>query len=959
LNKLIYIFFFSCLCALATAQTPLTRFYPTANYGNIQFGAACHTAGGWLWLGAGNNVFRFDGINFAPVKGPEEAGNSPVSAIFEHDGLLWVGYQNGIIATVKPAGSTIPVPSGDMETDLDNAPVLDLWSPEEGLPAAAVTGFCSDGRGGLWFSTYGEGLYVWKQNRLFNFNRQDDGLGSDDVYAIASTPDGRIWAATDAGISVCSMPSFGVKSVGKIGIPEGLTDELIISVTTDKSGNVWAGADEKGVFRFNTAANSVDFSVPDWKYGPVTDLVVFGDQSVWCGTERNGLIYLDMKTGLYSPVPVSRELAGSRIRLLDKDSEGLLWGVTGRGQLFTANVAYGKITTPFAGIQAICTDKSGKMWVGCREGLFMENGSGFRQVLPRSENIVSVWESPQNGTIWVGTLGNGVFLISPAGKIMHRLKEGAELPNGSVLSISGNGNIVWLATLGGVSTVNAETLKLVSGPDPEALGSYYVYKVFTDSKGRVWFGTDGKGLVVCENNNFLSFTEACGVPIKTIYSVTEDKNGNIWFSTDRSGLFCYNGTTFRRYTTADRLHSSGITALATDCKGKIVIGYADGFDLLDPERGHVNFCNEDMGIPAAEVNLNAAWTDRFGNVWLGCQNGILRCACLDELFSDDPQPVISGVSVFFQPVDFQKTSIFSHDQNFLQFHFTGLWHTNPESVRYRYRLDGIDPDWKVTRDNFASYPKLPPGNYTLRIQASEHGNFEYAPEVSWNFTVTPPLWQRWWFIAGVILMVSALAGVYVRSREARLSREASLKREMVESQFAALKSQINPHFLFNSFNTLIGAIEENPRKAVEYVEHLADFYRNMLLYRERNLIRLDEEMTLVKSYSYLLEMRYESGFRLSVELPEQTGLIMPLSLQMLVENAIKHNVVSASHPLFVEIYTLNGHIVVRNNLQRKANPEPGTHFGLQSLSKRYQLLSGKPVLTEEASGFFTVKIPLL
>lgn len=314
---------------------------------------------------------------------------------------------------------------------------------------------------------------------------------------------------------------------------------------------------------------------------------------------------------------------------------------------------------------------------------------------------------------------------------------------------------------------------------------------------------------------------------------------------------------------------------------------------------------------------------------------------------------------FFQPVDFRETSIFSHDQNFFQFHFAGLWHTNPEAVRYRYRLDGIDPGWKTTRDNFASYPQLPPGTYTLRIQASEHGNFNGAQEVSWSFTIEPPFWRRWWFIAGMLFLISALTGMYVRTREDRLNREASLEREMVESQFAALKSQINPHFLFNSFNTLIGAIEENPKKAVEYVEHLADFYRNMLLYRERNLIRLEEELSLANSYCYLLEMRYESGFRLAVNVTEQAGMIMPLSLQMLVENAIKHNVVSATRPLFVEIYTENGYIVVRNNLQRKINPESGTHFGLQSLTRRYQLLSGKPVLTEESAGYFTVKIPLL
>jgi hypothetical protein len=120
------------------------RFYPTTNYGNIQFTAICHTAGGWLWLGAGSNIYRFDGINFAPVKGPKEAENSSVSAIFEYEGLLYTGFQNGKIATIRPAGATIPVPSGDVETDLGNAPSMVLWSPEEAcpqhrLPASAPT----------------------------------------------------------------------------------------------------------------------------------------------------------------------------------------------------------------------------------------------------------------------------------------------------------------------------------------------------------------------------------------------------------------------------------------------------------------------------------------------------------------------------------------------------------------------------------------------------------------------------------------------------------------------------------------------------------------------------------------------------------------------------------------------------------------------------------------------------
>ncbi|MCB0544582.1 MAG: histidine kinase, partial [Saprospiraceae bacterium] len=166
-------------------------------------------------------------------------------------------------------------------------------------------------------------------------------------------------------------------------------------------------------------------------------------------------------------------------------------------------------------------------------------------------------------------------------------------------------------------------------------------------------------------------------------------------------------------------------------------------------------------------------------------------------------------------------------------------------------------------------------------------------------------------------------------------------------------------FLFNSFNTLITIIEENPGVAVEYVEHLSDFYRSIIAYREHDFISLQEEMTLVHNFDFLLKKRYENGFVLVDRLNGQTGLIMPLTLQLLVENAVKHNVISASRPLTIEIFSDNdGYIVVRNNIQPKIKPEPSTHFGLQSLIYRYRLLGDRPVLVEDNVAFFTVKVPI-
>jgi len=933
---------------------------------------------GWLWCGAEKGLFRYDGLSFQPIGLADTFANAQVTALFESQGQIWAGFSNGAIGHISISGNFQPALTGDAEAEKKYAPHLVLWQIEEGLPSEKITAFAEDRSGGFWFGTYGEGLYVWKNDRLYQFNTEDDGLASNDIYSLASDAQGRIWAATDAGISICSMPETGKKLVQNLGIAEGLPDEIVTTLLADKQGDIWAGTQEKGILRFDVATLKPSFQTKNWAFEEVTCLAMFGSRELWVGTGRDGLVRIDLASGNARALPEEHALRHVKTYSLCKDREGLLWAVLDKGALYSANVRFGFWQSGFSNVQALLVDRQGRFWAGCQEGLFLQRNavplhkprnavplhnprnavpgySEFKNVL--SQNVISLWESP-TGEIWAGTFGNGVFVLDRQGRVLRQFSERHGLANGSVLSIGGDGQKVWLATLGGVSAMGADgngNLQVQA-----ELGTSYVYKVFTDSRGRVWFGTDGKGLAVMESGALRFFAEASGTLLKTIYSITEDKQGRIWFSTDREGLFCYDGNKFQRFTKANGLHSQKITGLAADGNGLIVIGYDDGFDLLNPERvDHLMFCDASIGAPNVGVNLNALCRDGLGNVWLGSEDGIVRSAAFDEMFVDDPKPGITAVSVLLKSVDFLNTSTFSHSDNYFIFNFAGLWFTNPESVSYRYKLEGYDPDWKVSKDHLASYPSLPPGRYTFRVQTSEHGNFEKVPEASWSFTIKTPYWQRWWFVLLCLAAATGLLMAFVRSREASLRREAQLNRERVESQFEALKSQINPHFLFNSFNTLITIIEENPRVAVEYVEHLSDFYRNIIVYRERNFISLQEEMELVNSFSFLLQKRYEKGFRLVSSLNGKAGQVMPLALQMLVENAVKHNVISASKPLTVEIFSENdGYVTVRNNIQKKIKPEPSTHFGLQSLVNRYQLLGERPVIVEDSGEFFTVKVPI-
>jgi len=181
------------------------------------------------------------------------------------------------------------------------------------------------------------------------------------------------------------------------------------------------------------------------------------------------------------------------------------------------------------------------------------------------------------------------------------------------------------------------------------------------------------------------------------------------------------------------------------------------------------------------------------------------------------------------------------------------------------------------------------------------------------------------------------------------------------AKFESLKSQIDPHFLFNSLNVLTSLIGENPKQAEKFTTKLSRVYRYVLEQKSKDLIELDEELYFAKAYMELLKMRFENA--VTFEIPEKASnselKIIPLSLQLLLENTIKHNVVSEENPLTVTIREDNGYLVVSNNYNPKTTIEKGTKVGLKNIIDRYNLITLRKVFVEKQTEKFTVKLPLL
>ena len=220
---------------------------------------------------------------------------------------------------------------------------------------------------------------------------------------------------------------------------------------------------------------------------------------------------------------------------------------------------------------------------------------------------------------------------------------------------------------------------------------------------------------------------------------------------------------------------------------------------------------------------------------------------------------------------------------------------------------------------------------------------------------------RAWLLGTAVIFIN-LFYFSMKQRDELTKQMDDLKREMMASQYTTLKNQISPHFLFNSLNTLTSLMYEDRDLASDFVTRLASTYRYILDNREHDLVSLQKEINFLDSYIFMMNVRHKKAVTISIDIHVDAKLyfIPTLTLQMLVENALKHNQYSKEKPLQISISNIQGDaLVVKNNLQKRVKPEETTQMGLQNIKKRYAYYTNKQVLVREEETYFEVIIPLL
>ncbi len=921
------------------------------------------TQNGLLWLATDKGLCYYDGVNYHFAMYADSSTGKPLQNICESpDGKIYVSDLRNRIFLLGSKGLEQAV----------------IW-PDTLHPK--ITDMAFDRHGHLWVGTAGDGVYVWHDAALMHFSTP---LISDDYINDIQAVDEYIFLGTDNGLTRLQWSDDEMQA-SIIRYEDGLPDYIVSSIApSSENQKMWLGFQAGGICAVDREEMKITAIDKDstMLFGEINDMIEYEPGILWIADDINGLIERTEYLGkpLYRIIRPIMKNTGQRILDLEKDGECNLWLLSSEKGLLSTNR---QITVPelpgvdekSLEITAVHADADGIIWYANHEGLYRYDPgiSGEESIRfigishsDRKELIISIY-SLEPGKLWLGTFGSGLYYYDEkSGRVLH-FSEKDGLINNNILSIAGRGNELWLATLGGAERLIVNNQ--VNGPEDihlkgyttrHGLGTNYIYQVHVARDGSKWFATDGKGISCLKNGEIVTFDERNGLNSNVIVSITEDSRGRIWLASAESGIYSISGDTIKKYDRSCGLRDLHITSITADRYDRIVIVHESGIDILDPKINHVTFPVENPFLTSLKSDLNNRSVDPYGNIWIGGKEGLLYYAPALPSCREVPATILLEVNAMLHPLSFKELKVLPYSKNHLSFEFKGLWYKNPEKVRYQYKLEGFDLDWHVTADNAAIYPSLHPGRYIFKVRSSIDGNFKNLPVEGYSFRIAPPFWQTPWFIIGLLLFIIGSIYSYVRFREQRLKAIEHLEKEKIDFQLQTLRSQVNPHFLFNSFNTLLNMIDVDQKGASDYVQRLSDFFRNILTYKEKELILLSEELKILDDYYYLQEKRFGSNFHieLKIENPDQY-CIPPMTLQLLVENALKHNIISASKPLRVEIYIEGERLIVRNNLQLKRKVEQSTRIGLSNIVNRYRMLFDMEVEVYSGKDYFTVKLPLI
>ena len=715
---------------------------------------------GFLWLGTGEGLFRFDGHTFKNIDLAKISGDNFISAsTSDNKGKNWFGHNDGKI-TIINGNETINI---------------DIPSKNPGT----INSIISENDGSVWVATQNAGICKISSNlKIQLFSKAFEGQ---QVYSI-NFMGKNILVGTGNGLYV-----FNPKKPNElIEINNSPTTKIECIYFSKYTGNYYFGTEDAGIYSLTGLSVKEIFTELKLSEVSVKDIVCEPNGSLWIATMGKGLINIPFSSNNNSyQKPIifdqSNGLNSQNIKKLLFDREQNIWiGTYGSGlatffeNYFTFILNNDKtdfsITATHPGKNCIWAGTYGKLIKILSDQINLPVYFSENNGIP-NDKITALYLDKDN-MLWIGTDKKGIYTfdIEKEKTIPYYISDD-QLIN-SISSIDGFGENIFIGTHNGLVVIckDKKTKRIFTTLD--GLPHNFINHLITDVNSNVWLATPTNYLSCYNNEHIKKIKISLSDEMVKINSLNFDIKGHLWLATYGNGVYVKTDSTFKNYNISNGLLSDYCYSIISDETGTVWVGHRQGISSI--YQTSIQQFGKSRDI-LNDCNINANCIDNNGIVWLGTTNGLLRYDFRKNAINRIP-PVVTINSIKFNDIGIKSIGKISMPYSLykVRVDFSGITFRNPEMVTYKYMLEGYDQDWsEQTYNNFAIFPRLGDGKYTLLIKAyNSHGICTSEP-YKLEILIEPPLWKKWWFIllCVVILIYSLYLFIKIRERNHRRLEE--------------------------------------------------------------------------------------------------------------------------------------------------------------------------------------------
>jgi len=767
-NNILKIFSITIVCLLMLpvilfSQTYSFRSYSGDDIPNKFIYTLSQSTDGFLWVGTGGGIFRFDGYDFFPVVYPDSVfSRNPTVSFKDKNGTLWFGSNDGKVYFNRDGG-LVPV------NIVNTRSISAILQGKDGL---------------IYIVPQGRAVITVNPENPEEINKYE--IPSDRVmFSATFTASDELLIGSQGDIMVCALAKDSLIVKDNI---EGFDYSSITSIhRTDDNSRFVVGTEDNGLFQLMITERGNEVSRfrehPEWSDLRVKVISEDSENNIWVSTLDRGAIQFRYSANFDSIESVhlfNKEtgLSSDDIRLTFQDAEGNIWfGLFGGGISMLTSYAIEHYTPGKTGAEnnIIYINKLNSNYI-------LGTPVGFHQFDPVKGKtllftnltrqvggtLITSYCLDKEGNLWIGTDGNGLYIRNSEGnvRLFHRSGDsGAD----NIKDIETDGKNLWLATINGVFVIDNKTARVkgVFNNSEQVLPHNSINKILISSDGKAYIGTESERLYMIDRdlNVFSSTGVLSGSVSNKVLSFSEGTDGVIWASTNGNGIFGCKNDSVSPVDRTNGLMSNYCYSILADSKNNIWTGHDKGFSRFDPATGVVNVYGADFA-KGGVCNPDAMFESSDNKILIGTTEGlIIYNSQKDRKSLVPPFNNITSVIINDKAYSYQKSYVLPYARYKIIVNYTGINFSAPDKVYYSTYLENYDTDWsKMTVAREETYT-LSDGRYKFSFISVNENNLSQDLPVTFEIIIASPWWRKWWSILSAIILVAGTIIIIIRERD--------------------------------------------------------------------------------------------------------------------------------------------------------------------------------------------------